>query len=347
MNPSLARLAYWLGIAGLFYLNRDKSVRTSKALWIPVIWYWIGGSRPVSAWLNGGFVTGDQAEALMDGNPTDRLVFFVLLAIGVVVLVNRGRISRLLMAANWPILLYYSYCLVSVAWSDFPDVSIRRWIKATADIVMPLVVVTDAQPTAAIRRLFSRVGFIILPVSVLFIKYFPELGRTYDPWSGEPANTGLTTNKNMMGVIAFIYALGALWQVLRLFRGSNMENRKRQLVAQCTALGFGIWLLDNVHSATAGTCFWLGAALMIVASLPRVWGHPSALHRLIMTLVVVGVLVKVTGADTLVITQGIGRNADLTGRTDIWAMVIPMAPNALLGAGFESFWLGPRLLKMW
>jgi len=37
----------------------------------------------------------------------------------------------------------------------------------------------------------------------------------------------------------------------------------------------------------------------------------------------------------------LGRNSTLTGRTDIWAAVIPMAANPLIGAGFESFWLNP------
>jgi hypothetical protein len=51
MNPSSALFLFAVGIAGLFYLDRDNSIRTSKALWLPVIWLWIVGSRPVSAWL--------------------------------------------------------------------------------------------------------------------------------------------------------------------------------------------------------------------------------------------------------------------------------------------------------
>ena len=50
----LAFLICSTGIAGLFFLDRDKSVRTSKALWLPVIWLWIAASRPVSLWLAPG-----------------------------------------------------------------------------------------------------------------------------------------------------------------------------------------------------------------------------------------------------------------------------------------------------
>ena len=45
------------------------------------------------------------------------------------------------------------------------------------------------------------------------------------------------------------------------------------------------------------------------------------------------------------ITEALGRKPDLTGRTEIWKMVIPMAPNPIGGAGFETFWVGPRVAK--
>src|SRR5207248_10500423 len=95
-----------------------------------------------------------------------------------------------LLRGNWPILLYFLYCLVSVMWSDFPDISLKRWIKAIGDLVMMAIVVSDAQPSAALKRVFSRVGFLLLPTSIILIKYFNDLGRGYDP-GGAPMNTGV------------------------------------------------------------------------------------------------------------------------------------------------------------
>ena len=74
MNPSLATLVYLLGICGLFYLNRDESAYTSKALWIPVIWFWILGSKAISVWL-GGASSATSADALLEGSPLDAFVF--------------------------------------------------------------------------------------------------------------------------------------------------------------------------------------------------------------------------------------------------------------------------------
>jgi exopolysaccharide production protein ExoQ len=346
MNSSVATLVFALGIAALFYLNQDKSVRTSRALWIPVIWFWILGSRAISVWL-GIAPTGQTAAALMDGSPLDAFVFQLLLASGLAVLARRSQRSLSVMKASWPIVWYFAYCLMSVLWSDFPDVSIKRWIKATGDIVMALVVFTDAQPVAALRRLFSRIGFVLIPSSVLLIKYYPWLGRGYDPWIGTQFNIGVTEDKNILGVTTYVLSVGTLWQVLRLWRESSLPNRSRQLLAQCTLLGFGIWTLFTANSATSESCFLLAAFLMLLTGLPRIRGRAGALHALILTLVLLGGLAKITGADAAVF-HALGRKTDLTGRAnEIWPLLIPMAPNALVGAGFESFWLGPRLQKVW
>jgi len=236
---------------------------------------------------------------------------------------------------------------MSVVWSDFPDVAIKRWIKATGDVVMALVVLTDPQPTAALRRLFSRLSFVLLPTSVLLIKYYPYLGCVFDQWSGQRHPTGVTTDKNLLGLTTYILALGALWQILRLWKTPDVPNRLRQLLAQCTVLAFGIWLLFNADSVTSISCFTFGAFLVLLANFRRIRGRPAALHALVLTLLLLAGLIKLTGADASLV-QAMGRNADLTGRaSEIWPFLIPMAPNALVGAGFESFWLGPRIQKVW
>jgi exopolysaccharide production protein ExoQ len=43
----------------------------------------------------------------------------------------------------------------------------------------------------------------------------------------------------------------------------------------------------------------------------------------------------------------VGRDASLTGRRELWDTLLPMTVNPLVGAGFESFWLGPRIMLLW
>src|ERR1035441_2675528 len=101
MNPLTASIICACGIAGLFYLDRDKSVRTSKALWLPVVYLWILGSRPISVWLGVAPPTGTNVQ--LDGSPFDAAVYGVLSAAAIGVLIHRSRRTRTLLAANWPI----------------------------------------------------------------------------------------------------------------------------------------------------------------------------------------------------------------------------------------------------
>src|SRR5277367_2451103 len=99
MGLSAALLLCVLGVAGLLYLDRDKSYRPSKAIWLPLIWMWIMGSRPLSIWLSiwlgiGPLGTpGGRLDEQLDGSPLDAVFLLILLSIGVVVLVRRGRMG--------------------------------------------------------------------------------------------------------------------------------------------------------------------------------------------------------------------------------------------------------------
>ncbi len=344
MTPSSANLAYACGIAGLFYLNRDTSLRTSKALWLPVIYIWTIGSRPVSAWLDISPPAGSDIQ--LDGSPVDRAFFTVLLFLALCVLIRRGHRTTSFLTVNLPILLYFSFCLFSVYWSDFPAVSFKRWIKAIGDLAMVLIVVTDEQPIAALSRLLSRAGFILLPLSMLLIKYYPVLGRDYDPWTGDQFNNGVTLNKNMLGVITFVLLLGALWRVLRLLRSDEEPaHRGRQLLAQSTLLAIGIWLLITANSVTSSVCFAFGAGLMLATRVRFLKRHPAAVHVLVLVLIGTAISVMLLGGGASA-AHALGRNSNLTGRTEIWQAILPMTPNPLLGAGYESFWLGPRVQRL-
>jgi exopolysaccharide production protein ExoQ len=335
MGASLAFLICSVGIAGLFYLDRDKSVRTSKALWLPVIWLWIAGSRPVSAWLGMSGGSGNSLAASVDGSPMDAAIFEALIAAGVIVLFQRSHKANALLKASGPVLLYFVYCMISTTWSAFPGPAFKRWTKDVGDLVMILVILTDARPIAALRRLYPRVGFILFPYSIVLIRY-TDLGRGFTP-DGIPENTGVTTNKNSLGLIVYLVSLGALWNVRALLMDKEAPNRTRRLVAQGTLLAFGILLLQMAHSATSIACFVLGSGLIIATNLRAIRGRPGRMHALCLVIVLAGGLMMLFGGQSIV-TDALGRKSNLSGRTDIWKASLAAAENPIIGSGFESFW---------
>lgn len=335
MDPTVAFLIFSIGIAGLFFLNRDNSVRTSIALWLPVIWLWIVGSRPVSAWFGVGVYTANALDATLNGSPIDAGVFAVLLCIGLLVLLYRRKTTSAYLALSGPVIFYFLYCLISVTWSPFHEPAFKRWTKALGDLVMVLVILTDGQPIAALRRVYSRVGFILFPLSVFMIRY-SDTGRGYDA-DGTPENVGLTTNKNILGLSVFVISLGVLWNIRWLLNHEDEPHRGRRLVAQITALGFGIALLQMAHSATSVVCFILGAGLMFATGLEFIRKRPGRVLALSLGVVLVGGLGLLLGGGSA-ISESLGRGGGLSGRTDIWSASLAAAGNPVIGTGFESFW---------
>jgi exopolysaccharide production protein ExoQ len=341
MNPSLASLICACGIIALFYLDRDKTVRTSKALWLPVIYLWIVGSRSVSLWL--GVTPAAGTNDQLDGSPLDAAILGALLIAAIAVLVWRGQRALSLITLNRPILIYFLYCLISIAWSYHPDVAFKRWIKSIADLAMCLVIVTDPQPDAALKRLISRVGFLLLPVSVLLIKYYGDLGRGYTP-DGIPMNTGVTTFKNELGLTVFVISLYTFWHVITLLRTRSRPHRGRHLLAQGALLAFGVSLFSMADSQTSIACFILGCGLILVTGLHATRNRPAIVHVLSLLILLTGGLTLFFGGGAGV-ANAMGRDANFSGRTDIWDALIKSAPNAIVGAGFENFWISPNVLK--
>src|SRR5260370_36837140 len=114
----IAAIACAVGIGLLFRLNREGEVPTSKVLWIPTFWLFIASSRNIGEWLH--YDPGGQSDRYLEGNPLDRAFLSIILALGLIVLISRGRQVGALLRSNTPILMYFLYCGISIIWSDFP-----------------------------------------------------------------------------------------------------------------------------------------------------------------------------------------------------------------------------------
>jgi len=345
MTPTVAFVAFVLGILWLFRLDRDTKSRVSPALWIPVIWLSIGASRNVSEWL-GVAPSMDSLDQYLDGSPLDRYLFIVLMAAGLVVLHARHERVRTLLRANGPLLAFFLYCAISVLWSDYPFVALKRWTKVVGNLVMVLVVLTEADPSAAVKGLLARSSFMLVPLSILLIKYYPQLGRRYSAWTFQPMAVGVANDKNMLGAVCLVFGLGALWRLLEAFRNGERFYVRRRVIAQGAILLMSLGLLWQAKSATSWGCFVVGGGLLVLTSWRGLPSRSMAVHVVavaIMAICFFGVFV----VPDLGLVQAMGRESTLTGRTDLWRDLLGMTVDSWFGTGFESFWLGERAQLLW
>src|SRR5258705_82134 len=140
MPPPVATIIFAIGIAGLFFFDRDENVRVSKALWIPTLWLFFCLSRSASQWLGISPPPGDMASVYLEGSPIDRSIFIALEVAALIVVVGRQRRVGSILVQNWPIWLFFSYAALSIVWSDYPLVTFKHWIKGLGDLMMILIV---------------------------------------------------------------------------------------------------------------------------------------------------------------------------------------------------------------
>ena len=325
----------------MFFLDRDRSVRVSRALWLPVIWTILGATA--SKWLQ---ANARSAADQLDGNPLQRNIFTVLLLIGLIVLAIRGRRVLAVLRTNKAILLFFLYCALSLVWSDYPDVGLKRWIKACGDLVMALIILTDPQWRAALQRFLARIGFLLIPISVLLVRYYPYLGRGYKQQDGRQVFEGVTNDKNMLGVLCLLFGLGALWRLAHERLERESAGRKGRLLAQGTLLLMSLWLFSKANSMTSLACFMMAAVLVIFTSSPSLSRRRRTVHLLVTAMILVAFSALFLNLGSSLV-ETIGRDATLTGRTALWKEIVGMNGNPFFGTGFESFWMGPRLDVIW
>jgi exopolysaccharide production protein ExoQ len=341
--PPLLALTLSLGFSAvLLYRETRQQQGVSRAVWIPCIWLLILGSRPISVWLNLGGRGG--VDAMMEGSPTDRMVYLVLMMAAVTVVLYRRLQWGSIFRSNVPLVCFFAYCLLSLAWSDFPFIAFKRWFKSLGDPLMALILLSEAAPAAAVGSVLRRCAILLLPLSIVFIKYFPQLGKGYSPWSGEAVYIGVTTNKNMLGYLLLVFGLFFLCTIFT--RGDRMDKteRRTEIAVSVLLLGMIAYLMRLANSQTSVFALVASTAVVIVlgSSQVRKYFGPVALAS-----VIVGLSLEwLFGISEFVITSA-GRDMTLTGRTDIWAAALSLGQSSLFGSGFQSFWLGKRLETMW
>ena len=345
MPPKLAALLTIVLILYLFWIDRKNNEGLSKAIWVPFVWMLFSSSRSISEWLNLG--TPDlsaSATIALEGNSLNRNVYLFLIIAGILILLKRKIDWRTIFIKNSWIWLYFAFGALSFAWSDYPYISFKRWIKAFGVVIMALVIVTEARPYMAIGTILKRLAFILLPVSVLFIKFYPEFGRAYH--MGRPLFTGVSSGKNGLGALCLISGIYFTWNLLYGHGNKNEPGQRLHYTIYLIVIPMIAWLLHMADSATSLACMVFALGLFVTAKHPVFTRNPRNIVIFFISITALfGMLELAFGIkDTIFIL--LGRSPDLTTRVPMWEYLLSMANKPLVGFGYESFWLGDRLIAV-
>ena len=159
--------------------------------------------------------------------------------------------------------LFLLYCFISIAWSDFPFMAFKRWTKIFGHPIMALIVLTEPDPEEALTRLMKRCAYVVVPVSILWIKYYPQLGTGLRRVGRDAMNKGIAVGKNMLGADCLILGFFFFWHLLQTWRTERNTQRRNELRLIAGFLIGILWLLRQAHSATSTISLFVAILIVV------------------------------------------------------------------------------------
>jgi O-antigen ligase len=284
------------------------------------------------------FLPGNAPERCVYGDNSSDFALWGLIAMAVLLLVLQRNLLREYLAswkANWPMMTFIGYSLISLSWSIHPDQSIHSFFIMLA----VSLAVAGFAVLFSWEQLFSMLLWFLGMVAVgslLVIIYLPLAGIHQEPWWAGNWR-GLFWHKNWLGSIM---ALGNALALLAVWRNAG---RGRSILPAAGLLLLTL-LLVVMSRAVTGWILVIVLDGLIVLNLAWSRGGRRLSRR---SLIGAGGALSVLGAAALIelgpILSLFGKDTSLTGRIPLWSYLVEklVIHRPWFGYGLETIWNDP------
>ena len=325
-----------LGFLILFFRQDQKEwPGFSLSLWIPLIWLVTSTTRLISILRPSGAIASVSIEASIEGDPITRLIAIALILAGILVLIlRRDRIAAFL-RANKGILIFYAYVLLSIAWSDSPGISFRRYIRLCGALIMAFIVVSEKDQHGGFEHVFRRYAAICLALSFFYIRTDRSIGYVIGV-HGDHFMAGILGHKNDLGTLCMFSFIFFLWRAMRAWPAVSYFDGLLILI--------NIYLLVRAQCTTALVLAIFGTALMIGLKIVKGGFRKSVVSIMILVIITLPIFLLAMNSASAMIPGSFfeitGRDATLSGRIPMWRDLINLGRDDLiLGSGYEAYWI--------
>jgi len=252
----------------------------------------------------------------------------VVYSIVVVLLIIHRRQAMLYLRNTKLLWAIVALAFLSVLWSDVPGFTFRRCVNLAATSGFGLYLACRYSPRQ-ILQLLCWSFVLMLTCSVVVVLLWPDIGigsaLTNHAWKG------IFVQKNTFGRLM---SLGVL---VFLFLAADSKTYRW---AYSTSAALCLCMILAARSATSALAVPILLSLMWLFALAR----ERSILRVFTTasLALVGIICTLTlFLDTSDLMALVGRDTTLSGRLDIWSVVLPkIMAHPWLGYGYSSFWMG-------
>ena len=313
-------LPYQNSRPGLFYERLAKT-----AFFIYLVFVIFGTSMPFQEKIT-------DVTDIETSNPLKQLLFPLLFIAGLVSLIPCRRQAIGILKSEKFLALFFLWALVTVSWSNFPFISLKRWIQVVGPAIISLGILMHSDSAEEVKRYFRIILAFYISISLVSVFIVP--GAVH---SDMAAWKGLASHKNTLGQISLVAAI--FW-----FDALKTDSWKKKIVSSALLL-MSVVLLIGSHSMTSFLNFAVWLFLMLLFGLDKLF-RPLNIGRFysffiffIIIVLVVSTVFFVPNVKALFF-DFMGKDATFTGRMELWQAVFDHAKeNIFTGCGFAGFWI--------
>ena len=215
------------------------------------------------------------------------------------------------------LLIVVAYLFMSVLWSVDPETSVRRSVVYLF-FVIGVIGIANTLSGDEYLDLLRKLVFLSAIISLVLLVISPVTVLMADG-----ALCGIFPHKNFMGQVM---AAGVLASLHGMRTGGGHRRSRAAMIVVFVGLTFAS------RSATAMMTIVLFCAVEILLVIS------GRYFMIILSILSIPALLLILLSPDLIL-DFLGKDASLTGRTDLWRFVdIDIAQRPLLGWGFDAFW---------
>ncbi len=305
----------------------------SWALLLPLLFFVARGTFSFDRASSGNFTQSEEDALNSTGagsayfQAEQGLVYLIVLAAAFPWMYSLGGIIR----ENALVFSLPALSLLSVLWTQSIAKTLPFGVFAVVLTLFGVYLYQRFSPERQVE-LFVFVGWIAIILSLIVAVFFPAIGRALSYGTG--AWRGIWIQKNHMGQVMTLLIYGALCLSPR----TELQKASRAMF-----IFFGCVLVGMSQSRTGWILLALSFAFMAFLKLYQKFKTADRLMIVIALSVFIVVLCSLAYTYSADIAIALGKDPTLTGRTDIFRVIIPeLGKRPLLGWGYRGFWLGMK-----
>jgi exopolysaccharide production protein ExoQ len=287
-------------------------------------------SGPLQLILSGGAGQGDDLAPVSTDYSILQSMFFISYLIVAILVIFQWKKALYALKKNWTIALLMGIGLASAIWTFIPGQTLVRSIALVGTSLFGLHLAIRYTLQEQLR-LLGWSFMIIIVMSFLFAIAIPSFGVMP---SGVHAGAwrGIYVHKNVMGKVMVVGAI-VFWIL-----ATNSKQKSWLTWLDWMGLGLSFCLIVlSKSSSSIINCITVLALVPIYHALS--WRYYVMVPTLITAIAIGGGLSLWFSTNAATLLDGIGKDATLTGRADMWPYIIEMIEkHPWLGYGYNGFW---------